>query len=109
MGFDSMFYEKCKERITAYMEFTITANDSYMLIMMIRDLQVNKNDIINISPAFYKMVSRNSLQALFVRSYLSRTALLADEIFRFSLLPKNLPAAEAYTCFPLIARADYRS
>ena len=66
MGFDSMFYEKCKERITAYMEFTITANDSYMLIMMIRDLQVNKNDIINISPAFYKMVSRNSLQALFV-------------------------------------------
>ena len=37
-----------------------------MLIMMIRDLQVNKNDIINISPGFYHMVSRNSMQALFV-------------------------------------------
>lgn len=66
MGFDSMFYEKCKERITNYMDFTITANNSYMLIMMIRDLQMNKNDIINISPAFYHMVSRNSMQALFV-------------------------------------------
>lgn len=66
MGFDAQFYEKCKERITDYMNFSITANNSYMLIMMIRDLQVNKNDIINISPGFYHMVSRNSMQALFV-------------------------------------------
>ncbi len=34
--------------------------------MMIRDLQGNKNDILNISPGFYHMVSRNSMQALFV-------------------------------------------
>lgn len=66
MGFDYTFNEKCKERITNYMNFSITANDSYMVIMMIRDLQANKNDIINISPAFYKMVFRNSMQALFV-------------------------------------------
>jgi ABC-type molybdate transport system permease subunit len=66
MGFDAHFYEKCKERITDYMNFSITANNSYMLIMMIRDLQGNKNDILNISPGFYHMVSRNSMQALFV-------------------------------------------
>lgn len=66
MGFDAQFHEKCKERITDYMNFTITANNSYMLIMMIRDLQGNKNDILNISPGFYHMVSRNSMQALFV-------------------------------------------
>ncbi len=66
MGFDVQFYEKCKERITDYMNFSITANNSYMLIMMIRDLQKNKNDIINISPTFYHMVFRNSMQALFV-------------------------------------------
>ena len=61
MGFDAHFYEKCKERITDYMNFSITANNSYMLIMMIRDLQGNKNDILNISPGFYHMVSRNSI------------------------------------------------
>ena len=66
MGFDAHFYEKCKERITDYINFSITANNSYMLIMMIRDLQGNKNDILNISPGFYHMVSRNSMQALFV-------------------------------------------
>ena len=66
MGFDSTFYEKCKERITKYMNFTITANQSYMVIMMLRDLQENKNEIINISPAFYQTVFRNCMQALFV-------------------------------------------
>ena len=48
------------------MDFTITANQSYMVIMMLRDLQENKNEIINISPAFYQTVFRNCMQALFV-------------------------------------------
>ena len=66
MGFDSCFSEKCKERVENYMDFTITANQSYMVIMMLRDLQANKNEIINISPAFYQTVFRNCMQALFV-------------------------------------------
>ena len=66
MGLDLCYYEKCKERVKNYMDFTIIANQSYMVIMMLRDLQANKNDIINISPAFYQTVFRNCMQALFV-------------------------------------------
>ena len=66
MRFDSCYNEKCKERVKNYMDFTIIANQSYMVIMMLRDLQENNNDIINISPAFYQTVFRNCMQALFV-------------------------------------------
>jgi len=66
LGFDSCFNEKCKERIKSYMGFTIMANQSYMVIVMLRDLQANKNEIINLSPAFYQIVFRNCMQALFV-------------------------------------------
>ena len=66
MGFDHCFNEKCKERVDKYIDFSIRANQSYIVIMMLRDLQASKNDIINISSAFYQTVFRNCMQSLFV-------------------------------------------
>ena len=60
------FYEKCQERTSRLMDFAINANQSYMTIMIIRDLQANKNEIANISPAFYQSVFRACLQTLFI-------------------------------------------
>ena len=60
------FYEKCQERTSRLMDFAINANQSYMLILIIRDLQANKNEIANISPAFYQSVFRACLQILFI-------------------------------------------
>lgn len=60
------FYEKCKERTSRLMDFAINANQSYMMILIIRDLQANKNEIANISPAFYQSVFRACLQTLFI-------------------------------------------
>jgi len=60
------FEEKCKERASALMDFTIYANQSYMVILQLRDLQENQNEIINISPAFYQTVFRTCLNTLFI-------------------------------------------
>lgn len=48
------------------MNFTIGVNQSYMTIMMLRDIQNNHNDVINISPVFYHTVIRCCIQSLFV-------------------------------------------
>lgn len=63
---NKMFFKKCLKRTDNITDLAIDANQSYLLIMMLRDIQYYHNEIMNISPAFYHTVIRNTMQALFV-------------------------------------------
>ena len=63
------FKDECIESLKKIFNYTINANQSYSIIMQLRDLQANHNDIVNISPAFYSWIKYNSIQSLFIEVY----------------------------------------
>lgn len=60
------FYDKCKDRTKKLVHFSTIANQSYMNVVLLNDLQANKVDVLNISPAFYQSVRRACMQTLFI-------------------------------------------
>ena len=57
---------KCLKRSENLMELAIDMNQTYRVIMQLREQQEKNNEIINISPAFYNSVFRTHMQSLFI-------------------------------------------
>lgn len=63
---DDVFYEKCKERCDRLMNITLHLNQTYMVLMQMRDLRLQKPKVFERSLAFYQTVFRNSTLTVFI-------------------------------------------
>lgn len=60
------FYKKCKERCDRLMNIALHLNQTYMVLMQMRDLRLQKPKAFERSPAFYQTVFRNSTLTVFI-------------------------------------------
>ncbi len=60
------FFEKCKERCDRLMKITLHINQTYMVLLQIRDLRLQKHDVFIKSPAFYQTVFKNCTIVIFI-------------------------------------------
>ena len=87
------YEEKCKERCYFLSEQMIYANQTYSVLMQIRDLIENHNEIANVSPTFYQTVIQNCIQVLFIEISKMFDTDPSSESIRSLLdsMKKNLP------------------
>ena len=60
------FYEKCKERCDRLMKITLHLNQTYMVLLQMKDLRLQKPEVFERSPVFYQTVFRNSTLTFFI-------------------------------------------
>lgn len=61
-----IFFNESLRRTECLMDLAMEANQSYRVLMQLREALISDNELINISPAFYSIVFRNTMQSLFV-------------------------------------------
>lgn len=59
-------FEKCIQRLDDLMDLAMEANQTYKVVILLREFQITENEILNISPSFYNSVFRNNKQCLFI-------------------------------------------
>ena len=60
------FYEKCRERCDRLMKITLHLNQTYMILLQLRDLRLQKGDVFEKSPLFYQTAFRNCTLSVFI-------------------------------------------
>ena len=60
------FFDKCSERSKRLIDVALHTNQTFETLRLVQELQAEKNDIVNISPAFFQNVKRNCIEVLFI-------------------------------------------
>jgi len=63
---DCVFFNKCKERLDRISDSMIHANQAFSVYMQMRNFQEEHNELINISPGFYRCVFSCCVEVLFI-------------------------------------------